>query len=363
MTTQNRRKIEASITQKDVAQRAGVALSSVSYVLNNGPRPVSDETRTRVLKAIEELGYRPNEHARRLIQRNWGTEAPPRQFGILLYGGPRVLFARPYYSTLIVSLFDEAVKQRYAVRFLHLYDDMQDPRLFNEHMHREAVAGVILMHAKPLQRSERALLERVIERVGNVICLDSAWPNLPSIGFDKIEVGRQLTDHLIELGHQRIAFVGNRDGRFDGYMQSLRMHGIPFDPNLVTSERLSDRDEVTNSPEGGWIGGTLLLKRPDRPTAIFADSDEVAIGVLRAAREQGLRVPEDLSIVGVDDIELASYTSPPLTTMRVPKTEMASLAVRTLIDRIDKHTEMAVNMVLPVTLMRRGSSGAVPKYE
>ncbi|MCU0495384.1 MAG: LacI family transcriptional regulator [Chloroflexaceae bacterium] len=351
----------AQVTQKDVARRAGVALSSVSYVINNGPRPVSEETRARVLKAIDELGYRPNEHARRLIQRNWGTEPSPRQFGILLFGGPRVLIARPYYSTLIVGLYDEAVRQNYAVRFVHLSEEIRNPLLFNETIHRESIAGVVLLQVAPLDRTYRDLLERVIERIGNVICLDTFFPNLPSITFDHLGAGRLATDHLLGLGHQRIGYIGNRDGRFDGYLQSLRLHGLTFEPGLATSEKITDQDEVTNSLEGGWLGANQLLSLPELPTAIFCASDEVAIGALRAAREHGLRVPDDLSIVSVDDIELARYTSPPLTTVRVPQADMAGLTVRTLIERVSSPNAMPVNMVLPVTLQQRGSTGPNPQ--
>lgn len=348
------------VTQKDVAKRAGVAVSSVSYVLNNGPRPVSAETRARVLKAIDELGYRPNEHARRLIQQNWGSEKAPRQFGILLSGGARVLIARPFYSTLLVGLFDEAVQHNYAVRFIHLYDEIQDPILFNELIHPETIAGLVLIHIKPPLSRDQELLARIRERVANVICLDSSCLGLPSITFDKLDAGQRATTYLIEMGHRRIGFIGNHDGRFDGYLQSLRVHNLPFDPQLVTSEQLATQDEITNSPQGGWLGAKGLLNLSTPPTAILAASDEVAIGALRAAREHHMSVPEDLSIVGVDDIDLASYSSPPLTTVRVPKNDMAKLTVQTLIDRVNNPNGMSVNMVLPVELIVRGSSGPTP---
>lgn len=349
------------VTQRDVAERAGVAISSVSYVLNNGPRPVSEETRQRVLRAIDELGYRPNEHARRLILQNWDADASPRQFGILLSGGPRVVLARSYYSSLIVGMFDEAVHQRYGVRFIHLYDEMENPVLFNELMHREVIGGLVLIHVRPPSVREQELLTRIIERVRNVICLDTKWTGLPSITFDKLDAGRQAADHLVALGHRRIGFIGNHDGRFDGYLQSLRLRGIPHDPSLVASERISSSDAVTNSPEGGWIGAQQLLQQPNRPTALLTASDEVAIGALRAAREAGLRVPEDLSIASVDDIDLASYTSPPLTTVRVPKAEMASLAVRMLVEGVSRSDSLPINSVLPVELMIRASTGPAPE--
>ena len=349
----------SQVTQKDVARRAGVTSSSVSYVINNGPRSVAPETRERILKAIEELGYRPNEHARQLMRQNWGSDTSPRQFGVVL-AGPRALIARPFYSALIVGMLDEAVRQNYALRFIHLYDELRDPRLFNELIHREAVAGIVLLHIiTPLQR-DRELLSRVVERIGNVICLEFIWPGLPSITFDKLSAGRTVTDHLVKLGHRRIAYLGDPDTRFDGYLQSLRQHGIEFSPELAPQDpALTGTDQAMNAPEEGWKGTLQLLQLPQPPTAIFTASDEVAIGALRAARERGVRVPEDLSIASIDDIELASYTSPPLTTMRVPKTEMATLAVRTLVERVNQPAAMPITMVLPTTLVERASSGPV----
>lgn len=354
-----KRRSSPPVTQKDVARRAGVTTSSVSYVINNGPRPVSKDTRERVLKAIEELGYRPNEHARKLMQHNWGVDASPRQFGVLL-AGPRALIARPYYSALIVGMLDEAVRHNYALRFVHLYDELYDPVLFNQLIHRESIAGVVLMHIlTPVQR-DRELLQQVVERIGNVICLDFSWPDLPSITFDKLHAGRTATDYLISLGHRRIAYIGDPDSRFDGYLQSLRQHGIAFDQTLAPRYAVPEATgQALNSPEDGWQDGLRLFDLPEPPTAIFAASDEVAIGVLRAARERGLHVPQDVSVVGLDDIELASYTSPPLTTIHVPKNDMAQVAVRTLIDRVAQPNGISVNMVVPTRLIARESTAPI----
>lgn len=361
MAERKRQQRSPQVTQKDVARLAGVTSSSVSYVINNGPRSVAPETRERILKAIAELGYRPNEHARQLMRQNWGSDTSPRQFGVVL-AGPRALIARPFYSALIVGMLDEAVRQNYALRFIHLYDELRDPVLFNELIHREAIAGIVLLHIlTPLQR-DRELLGRVVERIGNVICLDFSWPGLPSITFDKLSAGRMITDYLIGLGHRRIAYLGDPDTRFDGYLQSLRQHDISFDPALSPHDSsLSGIGQAVNAPEDGWKGTLELLRLPQAPTAIFAASDEVAIGALRAARECRLRVPEDLSIASIDDIELASYTSPPLTTVRVPKTEMASLAVRTLAERVSQPGALPITMVLPTALIERASCAPPPR--
>lgn len=347
------------VTQKDVARRAGVTTSSVSYVLNNGPRSVSAETRERVLKAIEELEYRPNEHAQKLMRKHWGSDGPPRQFGVVL-NGSRLMMTRQYYSSMIVGLYEEAVRQNYTLRFVHTYEELNNSVSFNEHIHPEAVAGIIVLHLLPSKPSELELLDRMAERIANVICLDTTLPKRPSITFDKLGAGRSATDHLIKLGHRRIGFIGDIDERFDGYMQSLRMANLPYESTLVpfyTNHEIVDL--VRNSPEGGWRGATQLFGLKDSPTAIFAASDEVAIGALRAAREHHLRVPEDISIVSVDDIDLASYMSPPLTTVRVPKQEMAQLAVRSLVERALMPSNMVINLVLPTDLVVRGSTSAV----
>jgi DNA-binding LacI/PurR family transcriptional regulator len=358
----SRKKLEerTGVTQKDVARLAGVTPSSVSYVINNGPRSVSEETKQRVLKAIEELGYRPNEYAQKLMRQHWGSETPPRQFGIVL-AGPRALIARPYYSALIVGMLDEAISHNYALRFIHLYDELRNPLLFNELIHRESVAGVVLMHILAPVHRDRELLEEVVRRIGNVICLDFSWPGLPSITFDKLQAGSMVADYLIKLGHTRIGYLGDPDTRFDGFLQSFRRHGLHFDPALAPGDPAKVDGQALNAPESGLRGALQLLRLPQPPTAIFAASDEVAIGALRAARECGVQVPQELSVVGLDDIELASYASPPLTTIHVPKVEMAELAMRTLIDRVDRPSNMSINMVLPTQLIERGSCAAPRK--
>lgn len=351
---------ERAVTQKDVAQRASVTTSSVSYVINNGPRSVSAETRARVLKAIEELGYRPNEHAQKLMRKHWGSDGPPRQFGVVM-NGSRVMMTRQYYSAMIIGLYDEAVRQNYTLRFLHTYDELKHSVLFNEHIHPDVIAGVIVLHVLPLQPDEQIVLERIGERIGNIVALDRSFSRTPSIMFDKLGAGRIATEHLLALGHRRIGFIGDIDQRFDGYLQSLRQYDVAFDhavvPFYVNHQQV---DLVRNSPEGGLRGMSQLLHTGSPPSAVFAASDEVAIGVLRAAREHGLRVPEDLSIVSVDDIELASYMSPPLTTVRVPRQEMAHLAVRTMTEHALEQADMAVNYLLPADLVVRSSTS---RYE
>jgi LacI family transcriptional regulator len=338
------------VTQRDVAERAGVAISSVSYVLNKGPRSVSAKTRERVLQAIQELGYRPNEYAQRLIRHNWGVDAPPRALGIIL-AGARNLIARPYYSTLIASMLDEAAAQEHEVRFIHPFDELQNPILFNGLINSEVISGIVLMH-RPVHH-EHELLRRVLDRIKNVICVDFNWPDLPSVLIDRYDVGRRVVEYLFNLGHHAIGYIGFPDERLNSYRSVMQSHGVAVQEEFV-------RQVEFNSPTEGWQEARALLSLPTRPTALFAASDEVAIGVLRAARELGVHVPKELSVVSVDDIEMASYVSPPLTTMQIPKSEMAAFAVRTLINQINQPYSLPINLVFPVKLIERESAAQAP---
>lgn len=339
------------VTQRDVAERAGVAISSVSYVLNKGPRSVSAKTRERILQAIEDLGYRPNEYAQRLIRHNWGVDTPPRVLGIIL-AGSRNLIARPYYSALIASMLDEAAAQAHEVRFIHPFDELHDPILFNGLINPEIISGIVLMH-RPVHH-EHKLLDRVLERIKNVICVDFNWPELPSVLIDRYDVGRRVMEYLYNLGHRAISYIGFPDERLNAYRSVMQSNGVAIQEEFVHQVEF-------NSPTEGWQAARSLLSLPTPPTALFAASDEVAIGALRAARELGVRVPQQFSVVSVDDIEMASYVSPPLTTLQIPKSEMAAFAVRTLINQINQPYSLPINMVFPVKLIERESAAQAPR--
>jgi DNA-binding LacI/PurR family transcriptional regulator len=200
---------------------------------------------------------------------------------------------------------------------------------------------------------EHELLRRVLDRIKNVICVDFNWPDLPSVLIDRHDVGRRVVEYLFNLGHHAIGYIGFPDERLNSYRSVMQSHGVPIQEEFV-------RQVEFNSPTEGWQEARALLSLPTRPTALFAASDEVAIGVLRAARELGVHVPKELSVVSVDDIEMASYVSPPLTTMQIPKSEMAAFAVRTLINQINQPYSLPINLVFPVKLIERESAAQAP---
>ncbi|MBN1430894.1 MAG: LacI family DNA-binding transcriptional regulator [Anaerolineae bacterium] len=338
------------ITQHDVAERAGVSRSIVSYVLNNGPRNVSDDTRQRVLDAIQELGYRPNEHAQRL---KMGSDAARNSIGIVTGGQSYNLLERPYYNLILSSLYNSAHQMGQQIRFFAFFDALKDPIFFNKNIHPDEIAALILVLPSFIDQPENEeLLQEITERIGNIVCLEESILDLPAVIFDRAAAARMATGHLIKLGHRRIAFLAIPDQRLIGYKQTLLEHGLPYDETLV-------QYFTPTQPTQSAYDITLdFINAASPPSAIFAANDESAIGAMAAIHDRGLRVPDDIAIISIDNIELSSMVRPALTTVNVPKQTIASFAIQFLITRRDFPERLPASMALPIELIVRESCGA-----
>jgi len=290
---------------------------TVSRVLN-GERHVSATSRERVLEAVEALGYRPSIFARGLPGN--------RSFLICLLVSEVI----PGY----VAEFQIGAIERCRASGYHLVVQPYDSR---QHHYAEAVKGAIAA----LRPDGFIVTPPISDDLGVLDVLDASntpfvrlSPGLEpergnSISIDEVEAARQMTAMLIETGHRRIGFIRSHPdhlaagGRFSGYRLALADHGLPFDETLV---RQGDFDF-----SGGEACGASLLAQAGRPTAIFASNDDTALGVMAAANRLGLRAPQDLSVVGFDDSELARQAWPPLTTVRQPIRQMAAAAAEMLI--------------------------------
>ncbi|MBN1122661.1 MAG: LacI family DNA-binding transcriptional regulator [Anaerolineae bacterium] len=268
------------VTQQDVARRAGVSRSVVSYVLNNGPRQVSEDTRLRVLKAIQELGYRPNEHAQRL---KMGSDAARNSIGVVTGGKSYNILQRPYFNLILSGLFDSAYQYDQQIRFFVFWEALKDPVFFNKSIHQDEISSLILILPSFIvaQPEEEQLLLEVIERVDNVICLEESVLGLPAVIFDRAAAARLAVEHLINLGHQRIAFLAITDQRLMGYRQSLLEHHLPYDETLVRSV------DPTHPARSAYDITNYFLDLDDRTTAIFAANDESAMARWRPFRIAG----------------------------------------------------------------------------
>ncbi len=317
-----------------IAREAGVSVPTVSKVLNGRP-DVSPATRARVEAAIEKHQYR-----RRRAKAGPGS----RLIDLVIH---ELDFA--WAVELIKGVEQVAAAARVGVVLSELGGAHRPPQEWLDDMLVRPPLGVILVLSGLDVSQRRQLAARSIP----VVVVDTAGEpptDVPVVGSGNWNGGLVATRHLIGLGHRRIAVIaGPADvmcsrARIDGYRTALEEAGLAVDPALVRHG-----DFFVG---GGYTHGAALLDLPEPPTAIFAGSDLQAVGVMRAARERGLRVPEDLSLVGYDDLPVAAWLGPPLTTVRQPLQEMAATAARMVLDlargeapsnlRIDLATELVV---------------------
>ncbi len=340
-----------NVTQTDVAAKAGVSRSVVSYVINNGPREVATETRERVLEAIRELGYRPNKHAQNLKR---GGKPAAKSLGIIAGGKSFNVLERPYYNLILSSLFEEAHRNGQEVRLFSFFDALTDPVFFNKNIHRDELSALILILPSMIGSDPeyQSILDQIAERIENVVCLEEQVKGWPTIIFDRALAARQAVEHLIGLGHRRIAFLAIPDARLTGYKQTLLDHGIPFDERLVLTP------DSANILTGAYTATEKILTLQPRPTAIFAANDESAVSAIAALKDHGVKVPEEMAIVSIDNIDIAAMTRPGLTTVDVPKKQMAAYALQTLLMHERVKGQRSPSIVLPTELVIRESCGA-----
>jgi DNA-binding LacI/PurR family transcriptional regulator len=331
-----------TVTMEDIAQAAGVHRSTVSRALANSPR-VTPATRQRIQQLAEEMGYVPNAAARDLITRR------SRAIGVVLLG-----LTSPYPCELVTAIDEAALRVGYRVVLSRRSDD----------------AGRALVNIKPLieQRVEAIVVietpsvEQYLSLLSHydvpVILLYSGDSRF-CIGTDNVGAAKLGVDHLLDLGHKRIAFIGcsrytiENDERQTGYTQALLNRGLTPDPHLMVIH-----DDWLGG-EGGRSSMHKLLALPQPPTAVFCWNDETALGALGALGAAGIRVPEDMSLLGFDDMRLARYLHPPLTTIAQPKELLAELTMQTVLSLISGNTATRKEK-LPARLVVRGST-APPK--
>ncbi|GAB3419096.1 LacI family DNA-binding transcriptional regulator [Flindersiella endophytica] len=330
------------VTRDDVARLAGTSTAVVSYVLNNGPRPVSEATRQRVLAAVEQLGYRPNGVARSLrAQRT-------RVLGLIV---PDI--SNPYFAQLARDIEDVAFGQGYTVVLGNSVGDTARELVYVRTFVESRVDGLLYISAGQPGHCVDELVRSGIPTV--VLDRRVRGFNASSVTADNRGGARVATQHLIEHGHRRIAFLGGPSKfspaaeRRRGWSSQLRQAGLASDRSLVVRAAF-DRNT-------GYRAALDVLSTADRPTALFAAADEQGIGALRAAHELGLRVPDDLAIVSFDGVVDAAYTVPSLTGVRQPVRAMAARALSILLGLVSGDDAEPVHEVFPVELILRGSCG------
>ncbi len=330
-------------TIRDVAKRAGVGLGTVSRVINESSQ-VSEATRQRVLNAIAELNFVPNPTGRRLSLGKTLTIAVIVPW-----------FTRPVEVERLRGVETTLAESEYDLVLYNVETPAQRDTYFRDVPRRESTDGVMIISLSPRDDD----VERLAKSNVPIVLVDANHPSLTSLNrviVDDVAGGYSATQHLIELGHRRIGYISDlletpfnftssRD-RLQGYRKALQAAGIPL------------RADYHGQGEHGRYEARRLanemLQLPDRPTAIFAASDTQALGVLEAAHDQRLRVPEDLSVIGYDDIEISEYIG--LTTMRQMLYESGKRGVELLLELLANPTAPPICEAMPTELIVRSTT-------
>nr|HET6902173.1 LacI family DNA-binding transcriptional regulator [Ktedonobacteraceae bacterium] len=339
-------------TSEEVAQLAGVSRATVSRALNGSAR-VSDEARQRVHAAIATLGYEPDVIAQSLVRQRSSVIAVslfPEDDTLPLTHLGRT--SHYFYLGVLENIEREAVALGYDL-LISSHPRSKSPENYIRSLKTRRVAGVMILHAT--EARTQALIHSAIPTA--FIDRMAQGSHATYIKSDNLDGARQATEHLLSLGHRRIALLTGLTTdlagleRLLGYQQALGLASIAPDPGLIRQSGW-DIDEAYEAAKA------LLAERRDF-TAIVAGSDFMAIGILRALTEQGLRVPEDISLVGFDDIDFCQYTVPLLTTVRQDRAAMGRGAVQKLVAMIEG-TEEVPPLILPTQLIVRKSTGVAP---
>lgn len=314
----------------DIAATVGVAPMTVSRVVS-GNGYVSEKTRQKVLQAVKEMNYRRNGVARNLKRQRTET------IGLVIGD-----ISNPYSTELA-----NAVRETLSVQGFNLFiciseHSAKEDIIAFESLVNHSVDGLIVATRSNVAGDEH--LREIVDSQVPVVVIGRDFQHeiVDYVSADNLHGGFEATQHLIDLGHERIGFIGaslsagSSLKRLQGYLNALEAHGIPVDERLITGRKEAVSGVPGYSTEKmGYEGMKRLLSLPNRPTAIFARNDFTAIGAMTAIKEAGLKIPQDIAIVGFDDIPLAIHTSPTLTTVRQPMRLQGQLAAEMLLQRIE----------------------------
>jgi LacI family transcriptional regulator len=332
-------------TIKDVARKANVSTATVSLVLHNHKR-ISTNTRNKVLKAVAELDYRPSRLARSLVLRE------TKNIGFLLTND-HFLRTEPFYTHIFLGTEFEARDHKYYVLLNTIPSLFEGENCQPRFVKEKNVDGIIIAGKVPEE-----LISCLIPYNLPLVYVDF----YPAVGkhhavmIDNLEGGKKATEYLASLGHRKIAFLGGdldhpsiRE-RFNGYRVAMENLKIPYDnKSIITSESSTSR-------EGGAHATAELLKKNKNITAIFASNDAMALGAIDYIKSRGLKVPGDISVIGFDDVETGLDSDPPLTTMRVPKIELGSQAMKMMVDVLKDQTKKPHKILISAELIERDST-------
>jgi LacI family transcriptional regulator len=336
------------LTLEDIAKQAGVSRSTVSRVINNHPS-VRDVVRERVLKVIRNTGYHPNAAARSLAsQRSW-------MIGLVLPRSVSTFFSDPYFPRLTQGIAQACNQYNYTLGLFLLATKEDEEKILPRLSRKGSLDGVLVQSGQIGDQ----LIERLVDSDIPVVIAGRPFQaeDISYIDVDNDNAAYTAVSHLVRLGRKRIGTIAGplnstaSIDRRDGYVKALLDRGRNIDESLIVEGDFTE--------DGGYYAMQQLLAA--RPDAVFAASDIMAVGAMRAVREAGFCIPDDIALVGFDDISLAERTDPPLTTVRQPIFQFGFNSVEILIDLIENGIKPARRVIMTTELVIRDSCGAKQK--
>lgn len=342
------------MTLEDIAEKAGVSRSTVSRVINDDPR-VSQETRARVWAVIEGEGYVPNPLARGMVTHR------TQLIGIVIPSSLSAIFRDSAYFPTLLDGIAKVLHARDYGMLLWIAQASEDEHLFQQRVLKNRLMDGMIIASATIT-GQRPLIDYLLHISTPFVMVERAVHRVQEVSYvtvDNLQASRDMVEHLIKLGYKRIgAITGkleNVDGqdRLRGYQQALEAAGVPYDRDLVV--------EGDFSSQSGYEGMKTLLHR--QADAVFAATDLTAVGAAQAITEAGLRIPDDVALVGFDDLPHAAHMTPPLTTVMHPIQQKGAEAAHLLLNLIDGAVPSPQHIRLPTRLIIRDSCGAAQRQE
>lgn len=335
-----------SLTLEDIARETGVSRSTVSRVINNSPN-VRDDVRRKVQEAIQRNQFHPHAAARALASQHTST------IGLILPQTISFFFTDPYYAHLTRGIAQACNQHDYTLAFFLVASTEDEERIFPRVCGSGMLDGVVVQSG---HHGDQGIIGRLVDAGLPLVVLGRPFrsDNVTYLDIDNINASYHATSHLIRQGRKRIATIAGPStstvglDRLEGYRKALADRGMPIDQSLITEGDFTET--------GGYYAMQRLL--PAKPDAVFATSDAMAIGAIRATRDAGLTIPQDVAFVGFDDLPMASLAEIQLTTMRQPVVQFGAQGVETLIDQIENGTTSPRRIIMDTELIIRETCGA-----
>ncbi len=345
MSMERKRKM---VNIRDVAKLAGVSPATVSRVLNNDQTyKITNETKQNVFRAVTELGYKP------LIKKSGrtGSSVKDQRFSVgCLLATTRGKYKDPYYLSILSGIEEETEHQGGVISLIHTEQELEDPEILNRVLNA-GLDGLVMM--RPLEES---LFSQLCLRIPHIVGIDTGHMPIDNIEYDHFRVSRMAVEYLYQKGYREIGFIGGgagnqpmrRSRRYRSYLETMRELELEIRPEWILDCQWDDQkcmELVENAAAGAGL-----------PRAIYASSDLMAMAALRALYRLGIRVPDQVAVIGMTDIEMSQYANPPLTTIHVPTEEMGRTCAKVLAERIRGDKSLPRRIILPSELVPRDSA-------